>query len=1061
MKIFGKHIISVLMLVLSLVSCEDDEFYTDDYISGGETELAVSISFPAFAPALETRAGGAAGNAIEKIDSLWVVIYKKGENDMWILEKDGKIRITKEMHELEMLPDNAGAVGEVQTESNTGHARFRLRLKNGQYKIYAVANYDLSTIADDDIDTPEKLKSRKLTWDKGNIRNNAEMFGCFTNNKSEIVSNDETVIVTPNRTMHAWLRRAASKLTVAFDTRRLKENIHIYIRSVTVRDIPEECYLGENNTPSREREGISNELITGDTLYFGNTGKNADDYTQWRMLTRETGLWGYRSEKEHIGAVPNDSVGQTFEARRKWEHGEAAYALYFYENMQGEGKDKSQTAPGPGNDNGENKYGIGYPDPKENDENSGWKDNKPYGSYVEVEGYYISNVKGNETRGKIKYRFMLGKDTKKNYDAERNYHYKLTLVFNGRANDADWHIEYAEQILKVSNPRVFNYQGQVFWRDETKKNLGYDFRDYNTITVASYEGDPGNYQEVKISFREKGKTEFTDECDWLSYTVDTVNSTESEKVLKFAAEVNWEEIVIDDSLKVATSKGSEASPCNLADPKRSSSDIICTANCYMVDAPGYYMFPLVYGNAIHNGVKNINSYTYTGGYIDEDSTKIENILPVFKNHRDSLITNPYIQKNKGCVPASASLVWQDEQNLITQIKYDATAYGETGGIKFYIAPENIQQGNAVIAVKDTAGIIMWSWHIWVTSFGWLENGDKTITVTGHETHRKFDLMPVNLGWCSGHKDTIRYYKGRECEVKFTAGELEKTITIVQKSHIAFPIGNNPDYQWGRKDPFIASNAPWSNKLRYDASGTCLWAHPARLTKDNDFGEGESEEYYASLRPTTREALGRLIQNPDIWHNPPRKPNENPVSSNDKWQSNNKTYANLWEGRPGTDPNAPILKTVYDPCPVGYQVCHYNAFSGFTISGDNITAGETDYWYHVPSDNIREGNPKDGLFEFYTDTTKLQSIIFPETGYRDWDDKGTTYQYGNIGYVWAAGNVRNNDNYSYNFMFSRTAKVEKAPGEIVYGYIYPKNTFYPCDGFPVRPCVNGTHGTDTP
>lgn len=151
-----------------------------------------------------------------------------------------------------------------------------------------------------------------------------------------------------------------------------------------------------------------------------------------------------------------------------------------------------------------------------------------------------------------------------------------------------------------------------------------------------------------------------------------------------------------------------------------------------------------------------------------------------------------------------------------------------------------------------------------------------------------------------------------------------------------------------------------------------------------------------------------------------------------------------------------LKTVYDPCPVGYQVCHYNAFSGFTVSGDNISIGADEHWFHVRTQDVADVNPTDGLFEFYTDPTKVQSIIFPETGYRDWDAYAGVYHFGVTGYVWAAGNVKNDDNYSYNFMFSRTFRDDK--GNPV-GLVMPKNTFFPCDGFPVRPCVYERHGTD--
>lgn len=45
------------------------------------------------------------------------------------------------------------------------------------------------------------------------------------------------------------------------------------------------------------------------------------------------------------------------------------------------------------------------------------------------------------------------------YNAERNYHYKLTLKFKGYANDADWHIEYEEPEpgIEVPNPYYISY----------------------------------------------------------------------------------------------------------------------------------------------------------------------------------------------------------------------------------------------------------------------------------------------------------------------------------------------------------------------------------------------------------------------------------------------------------------------------------------------------------------------------------------------------------------------------------------------------------------------------
>ena len=69
---FVKYIVSVLASALLFVSCVDEKFYTDDYISAGVSELTATVGFKAFTPALETRA---AGDAIKEINSLWLVIY--------------------------------------------------------------------------------------------------------------------------------------------------------------------------------------------------------------------------------------------------------------------------------------------------------------------------------------------------------------------------------------------------------------------------------------------------------------------------------------------------------------------------------------------------------------------------------------------------------------------------------------------------------------------------------------------------------------------------------------------------------------------------------------------------------------------------------------------------------------------------------------------------------------------------------------------------------------------------------------------------------------------------
>lgn len=44
--------------------------------------------------------------------------------------------------------------------------------------------------------------------------------------------------------MHGFCR-AASKVTIAYDASGLKEGVFIYLKSVQIKDIPVNCYLGK------------------------------------------------------------------------------------------------------------------------------------------------------------------------------------------------------------------------------------------------------------------------------------------------------------------------------------------------------------------------------------------------------------------------------------------------------------------------------------------------------------------------------------------------------------------------------------------------------------------------------------------------------------------------------------------------------------------------------------------------------------------------------------------------------------------------------------------------
>ena len=381
----------------------------------------------------------------------------------------------------------------------------------------------------------------------------------------------------------------------------------------------------------------------------------------------------------------------------------------------------------------------------------------------------------------------------------------------------------------------------------------------------------------------------------------------------------------ENALKAATAKGSETTPYNLSN-NTGGNTVENTANCYVVNAPGYYSLPLVYGNAIKNSATNASAYTST--------VTGTNILNPFINHAGNGITDPYISGN-GCTPAKAELVWQDAMNLVTDIKYNAGYNG--GNISFKVDRSSIRQGNAVIAIKDASDAILWSWHVWVTD----EDINNVIEITNHQ-NVKYNFMPVNLGQCDGNTIT---YEERSCKVKFTAGDQSKEITIKQLARVIATQDNNPYYEWGRKDPFYPSNGmDNTTKIWYDKEGMPSTDNPAK----------------ANLS-TGAACIKNYILNPNVMH---------------ATNTADKLYLNLWAANNSSVSfsASPTTKTIYDPCPVGFRLPAANAFSGFTTTGESVeSVSEINGFY----DDNRIG------WCLYTDATRSRTIFFPSTGWRNY------------------------------------------------------------------------------
>ena len=447
--------ILLCILLLGSTACQDDPLYNGGETGEGESLVSATVKFKPLTPALNgnTRT---AGNVIKNTEDLCVLLYnEKGELLKSYPLTEGTGEGQYQLSEDKDRPDNNPDSNLPPAEAKTPHADFKLKIPYGRYRIYAVANMeDLLTNEEysEAIKTADGLKSISLQWDKDEVANNNQMFGYFTVTGS--VQNDEVAVI--NRAsvkLHAWIRRAASKVTIAYDGSNLHENVFKYLKSVTIKDIPTECYLGKKSTINTDSnddiEDYGDLMADGESITYAE-GTNYDEHWPAR-ITKGQSYYYYIDNAQKGVSVAKAEYDSKKAEYAKLAHGETNEALFFYENMQGEGKDKRQDA----NDDKEldapglnNKPGDKY-----------YKDQKPYGTYIEVKAYYVSNVDGRVGNGDIIYRFMLGKNITDNYDAERNHHYKLTLKFNKYANDVDWHIEYEEPEpgIEVPNPYYISY----------------------------------------------------------------------------------------------------------------------------------------------------------------------------------------------------------------------------------------------------------------------------------------------------------------------------------------------------------------------------------------------------------------------------------------------------------------------------------------------------------------------------------------------------------------------------------------------------------------------------
>lgn len=464
----------VLILGILLSSCVDELPGADAYgpYPEGDVEIEVSLDFEPFAAnSIDTRS--LPGKTMSKLDDLCLVAYSADGT----LMEGFPVEITKAGHGLTVTDQPRGnndASNGLTAESSTKRATFKITLPYGQYYLYALSNLgtrdesgNLLTTTYQALQSGElaaamsdrqSLLDYKAKWDEKNPYNNFEMLGYFTEREDEkapftgeYMNQTMLSLRSPDAKVHCWLRRCAAKVTIDFDGSQLNDNVRVYIKRATIHDIPRSCSIGSRNAASSRDELISNKKSG-----WSGGPVNGNDYRP----TESADYIEYASSDDYHDwpRVANGSPYITDNANKRIDfHSESANALFLYENMQGESlNDKENKLQKPTLD------GLVAGASEE-------KDLMECGSYIEVEGYYDYAESSQVAQGKIYYRFMLGKDELKDFNVERNHHYKITMCFRGRGNDVDWHIEYDNKTgFEFRDPYyvsyIYNHESTIHFR---------------------------------------------------------------------------------------------------------------------------------------------------------------------------------------------------------------------------------------------------------------------------------------------------------------------------------------------------------------------------------------------------------------------------------------------------------------------------------------------------------------------------------------------------------------------------------------------------------------------
>ena len=474
-------------------------------------------------------------------------------------------------------------------------------------------------------------------------------------------------------------------------------------------------------------------------------------------------------------------------------------------------------------------------------------------------------------------------------------------------------------------------------------------------------------------------------------TAEQLTATLGTDIVDLAAERN-------KTLQNAAPLGTATAPYNLSNATGAAA-VQNTANSYLISAPGHYMIPLVYGNAIKNGQTNSSAY--------QKGSEANNTLKNFVDQEGYAITDPWIEKTNNGANRGIDLawtIWSDEKDLVKLASNNGLYRAADGNlyIKFEVTKENIKSGNAVVAVRrswqtqrqeqrqqgrkkvwvtvtETHQQTLWSWHLWFAP----KNALDKITVTNKQGN-KYDFTNEALGWKPTAWKGTSYSTPRTVKVKVeqTQGnngvKQSAVITITQNPATTSRTGYTTLYQWGRKEAFPGTTATLAvHTINWNA-GSEMYMQTILQNPQNYFTAG-----YKGNVLDAATGFAKYYTFYNLW-------SMNNTSAYAENQANSQT----------------VVKTIYDPSPVGFSVPANDAFTGCTENGLNGGRMNVD-----GTDNAQTFNNNFG-HNFWTNSSKTETIFFPAAGFREAGNGSTLSNYSKFGDYWTA---TPNDNHNGNVM----------------------------------------------